>query len=105
MTLAVQYRGGPDSGSGELVLVSGVPGRHGMPETATLLADSVTLAPVAGEHYYYVRLTQDDGGMLWSAPVWVTQGVVARQPAVREPGTQRRAAPEERSSPSGMPRP
>jgi hypothetical protein len=28
---------------------------------------------VAGrDHYYYVRLTQVDGQMAWSSPVWAT---------------------------------
>jgi hypothetical protein len=30
--------------------------------------------PKAGEHYYFVKVTQKDGNMMWSAPVWVTVG-------------------------------
>jgi hypothetical protein len=28
-------------------------------------------APPAGEHWYYARVTQRDGNMAWSSPVWV----------------------------------
>ena len=27
--------------------------------------------PEQGEHYYFVKVTQADGNMIWSAPVWV----------------------------------
>ena len=30
-----------------------------------------TFRPKPGEHYYFVKVTQDDGNMMWSAPVWV----------------------------------
>ena len=52
----------------------GVPGRKG---TMTLLTNSATYSftPANGQHVYYVKLTQDDGKILWSAPIWVNQGV------------------------------
>jgi hypothetical protein len=55
-----------------VVMFEGVPGRNG---TVTELshAPSATFTPAPGEHFYYARLTQEDGNMLWSAPVWVTQ--------------------------------
>jgi len=34
---------------------------------------SYTFTPSAGEHFYYAKITQDDGKLLWSAPLWVTQ--------------------------------
>ncbi|MBW8894458.1 MAG: hypothetical protein JF617_21035, partial [Burkholderiales bacterium] len=34
---------------------------------------TASTTPAVGEHFYYAKLTQDDGKMLWSAPVWVTQ--------------------------------
>ena len=51
----------------------GVPGRNG---TMTLLSNSATYShtPVDGLHVYYAKLTQDDGKILWSAPIWVNQG-------------------------------
>jgi hypothetical protein len=53
-------------------IVEGVPGRNG---TATELSStaSTTITPSVGEHYYYAKLTQSDGNILWSAPIWVTQ--------------------------------
>ena len=62
-----------------VAMFEGVPGRNGV---VTRLSDSadVTLTPAPGEHFYYARLTQSDGKMLWSAPVWVTQ-VAASAPA------------------------
>jgi hypothetical protein len=55
-----------------VVVFEGVPGRNG---TVTELsrAASTTFTPAPGEHFYYARVTQEDGNMLWSAPVWVTQ--------------------------------
>jgi len=52
----------------------GVPGRNG---TVTLLASTptATITPASGKHFYYAKVTQDDGKVLWSAPVWVNQGV------------------------------
>ena len=52
----------------------GVPGRNG---TVTLLSNSPTLTvtPANGKHFYYAKVTQDDGKVLWSAPIWVNQGV------------------------------
>lgn len=64
------------SSSGKTVSTSefyeGVPGRNG---TVTLLAASAntTITPTDGVHFYYAKVTQDDGNILWSAPVWVTQ--------------------------------
>ncbi len=73
LTLALRFTSDAARTASEVVIVHGVPGRNGEPETIALVADEVTLAPAPGEHYYYARLTQDDGKMLWSAPVWVTQ--------------------------------
>jgi hypothetical protein len=53
-------------------IYEGVPGRNG---TVTQLSTtaSTTLTPAVGEHFYYAKLTQNDGNILWSAPIWVTQ--------------------------------
>jgi hypothetical protein len=53
-------------------LMEGVPGRNGTVSVLAELAD-VTFIPAPGPHFYYARVTQDDGNILWSAPVWVTQ--------------------------------
>jgi hypothetical protein len=31
----------------------------------------VTRTPEPGKHYYFVKVKQADGNLLWSAPVWV----------------------------------
>ncbi|NBV16680.1 CehA/McbA family metallohydrolase [Janthinobacterium sp.] len=56
-----------------VAIFHGVPGGNG---SVTQVSDqaSVTLTPAPGLHFYYARLTQDDGNIVWSAPVWVTQG-------------------------------
>jgi len=33
---------------------------------------NVERTPTAGKHYYFLKVTQGDGNLLWSAPVWVT---------------------------------
>ena len=50
----------------------GVPKRQG---TVTLMStQAVTnFTPALGEHFYYAKVTQSDGKVLWSAPVWVSQ--------------------------------
>ncbi|WP_426106876.1 CehA/McbA family metallohydrolase [Massilia sp. TSP1-1-2] len=54
-------------------IIEGVPGRNGTPTEVSSTA-STTITPANGEHYYYAKVTQSDGKILWSAPVWVTQG-------------------------------
>ena len=50
----------------------GVPGRNG---TVSVLATTPTHSstPSPGSHFYYARITQEDGDLLWSAPIWVEQ--------------------------------
>ena len=55
-----------------VTMFEGVPGRNGSVSVLSTSA-TTTITPAPGEHFYYVRVTQDDGNMLWSAPVWVTQ--------------------------------
>lgn len=51
----------------------GVPGRNG---TMSVLTNSAaySFTPADGMHVYYAKLTQSDGKILWSAPIWVNQG-------------------------------
>ena len=53
-------------------ILHGVPQRNG---TVTVLASTAThsFTPTVGLHFYYARLVQDDGKILWSAPLWVNQ--------------------------------
>jgi Bacterial Ig domain len=56
----------------QVQILEGVPGRNG---TVTVLVSTPThsFTPSTGPHFYYVRLVQDDGKILWSAPLWVNQ--------------------------------
>ena len=55
-----------------VAIFHGVPGANG---SVTPIADQaeITVTPAPGPHFYYARLTQDDGNLVWSAPVWVNQ--------------------------------
>lgn len=55
-----------------VAIFEGVPGRNG---SVTQLSSSAAIAitPAVGEHFYYAKVTQDDGNILWSAPIWVSQ--------------------------------
>jgi hypothetical protein len=52
--------------------MEGIPGRNGEVTRMSEHAET-TFTPAPGEHFYYAKVTQDDGNVLWSAPVWVTQ--------------------------------
>jgi hypothetical protein len=68
----VQFANGAGRRAAAVAVMEGVPGRNG---TVTQLAAeaSATVTPAPGRHFYYAKLTQDDGKVLWSAPVWVEQ--------------------------------
>ena len=55
-----------------VALMEGVPGRKG---TVTQMSDQAetTVTPSPGPHFYYAKVTQDDGNVVWSAPVWIMQ--------------------------------
>ncbi|WP_257385058.1 CehA/McbA family metallohydrolase [Tahibacter caeni] len=72
LNLRVDYASTRGRTASQVQIYEGVPGRNG---TVTLAASSAqaVLNPAAGEHFYYAKITQDDGALLWSAPLWVTQ--------------------------------
>jgi len=47
---------------------------------ATVREWAVSRTPEPGKHYYFVRVTQADGDMMWSAPVWVTVADTQKRP-------------------------
>lgn len=73
LTLTANYAPGTGRSASTVAIYEGVPGRNG---TVTQLAGAATttITPANGEHYYYAKITQDNGTILWSAPVWVSQG-------------------------------
>ncbi|MGJ7918148.1 CehA/McbA family metallohydrolase [Massilia sp. LXY-6] len=72
LQLSVQFANGAGRRAAAIAIMEGVPGRNGAVSQLTLDASS-TVTPAPGQHFYYVKLTQDDGKVLWSAPVWVNQ--------------------------------
>ncbi|MBL8512272.1 MAG: CehA/McbA family metallohydrolase [Betaproteobacteria bacterium] len=73
LTLTANYANSAGRSVSTVAIFEGVPGRNG---TVTQLSSTAvtTITPALGEHFYYAKLTQDDGKILWSAPIWVTQG-------------------------------
>ncbi|QNA98183.1 CehA/McbA family metallohydrolase [Massilia sp. Se16.2.3] len=73
LTLNANFASTSGKSVSSVALFEGVPGRNG---TVTQLSSSAsaTITPGAGAHFYYAKVTQNDGNILWSAPIWVTQG-------------------------------
>jgi len=72
LRLQVAYASAAGRQAATVAIIEGVPGRNGDVSQLSDKAD-VTTAPAPGAHFYYAKVTQDDGKILWSAPVWVTQ--------------------------------
>ncbi len=72
LNLVANYASTGGQSASTVVIYEGVPGRSG---AVSQLASSATatITPSVGEHFYYAKITQGDGKILWSAPVWVTQ--------------------------------
>jgi hypothetical protein len=74
LTLQVHYASAAGRAIAALDIMAGVPGRRGavaaLPGVRGLRH---RFTPPAGAHFYYARVTQDDGKQLWSAPLWVNQ--------------------------------
>ncbi len=72
LDLAVGFFNNAGRTVSQVQILEGVPGRNG---TVTTLVSAAThsFTPSLGAHFYYVRLVQDDGKILWSAPLWVNQ--------------------------------
>jgi hypothetical protein len=72
LRLQVRFAGAAGRRAALVEIVEGVPGRGGDVATLSGQAD-LQLVPAPGPHFYYAKVTQDDGRILWSAPVWVDQ--------------------------------
>ncbi len=72
LTITTNFANSQGRTVAQVQIYEGVPGRNG---TVTVLSTSpnYTFTPSVGEHFYYAKITQDDGKLLWSAPLWVTQ--------------------------------
>jgi hypothetical protein len=72
LTLTAHFASSAGRQAASVRLMEGVPGRNGK-VTVRGEVSTITFTPSPGAHFYYARVTQDDGNILWSAPVWVMQ--------------------------------
>ncbi|VXC12194.1 CehA/McbA family metallohydrolase [Massilia sp. 9I] len=72
LTLVANFASSAGKKVAAVAIMEGVPGRNGTVTEVSNLATS-TFTPAPGKHFYYAKVTQEDGNVLWSAPVWVTQ--------------------------------
>lgn len=72
LVLKVNFASLAGKKAASVAIMEGVPGRNGEVTPMSSQADT-TLTPSPGAHFYYAKVTQDDGNVLWSAPVWVMQ--------------------------------
>jgi len=72
LNLVAQFASTAGKQVAAVAIMEGVPGRGG---AVTQMASeaNVSFTPAPGAHFYYAKLTQTDGNILWSAPVWVDQ--------------------------------
>ncbi|MGX9773603.1 CehA/McbA family metallohydrolase [Janthinobacterium aestuarii] len=72
LRLATSFSNSAGRQAAAIAILHGVPGGNG---SVTQVSDQaeLTITPAPGPHFYYARLTQDDGNIVWSAPVWVNQ--------------------------------
>jgi len=73
LNLVANFASSAGRTASQVRIYEGVPGRNGA-VTQLATTATVTITPAAGAHFYYAKVTQDDGKILWSAPVWVNQG-------------------------------
>jgi hypothetical protein len=76
LTLVANFASATGKTAAAVAIMEGVPGRNGA-VTQMASSASTTFQPTPGEHFYYAKVTQSDGNVLWSAPVWVTQAAAA----------------------------
>jgi hypothetical protein len=72
LSLTANYSNSTGKSASTVTFYEGVPGRNG---TVTVMGSgaSQAITPTLGDHFYYAKVTQNDGNVLWSAPIWVTQ--------------------------------
>ena len=81
LNLVANYAPGAGKAAATVQIFEGVPKRNG---TITLLSSQAVnkFTPSLGEHFYYAKITQTDGKILWSAPIWVSQVADTEAPTV-----------------------
>jgi len=81
LNLVANYAPGAGKSAATVKIYEGVPQRNG---TITELSSSAVnnFTPSVGKHFYYAKVTQNDGKILWSAPIWVNQVLDNTAPVV-----------------------
>jgi hypothetical protein len=81
LNLVANYAPGAGKAAATVQIWEGVPKRNG---TVSVLSSQAVnnFTPTLGEHFYYAKLTQTDGKILWSAPIWVKQVADTEAPVV-----------------------
>jgi len=77
LTLVANFASSAGKQAAAVAIMEGVPGRGGVVTQLSSEA-TTTFTPAAGAHFYYAKVTQADGNILWSAPVWVMQEEAVR---------------------------
>jgi len=72
LTLVANFANTAGKTVAAVAIMEGVPGRGGVVTQMSSEA-TTTFTPAPGAHFYYAKVTQADGKVLWSAPVWVNQ--------------------------------
>jgi len=72
LTLTANFASAAGRQVAAVAIMEGVPGRNGEVTRLSQQAET-TFTPAPSAHFYYAKVTQDDGNVLWSAPVWVMQ--------------------------------
>ena len=76
LNLVANFASAAGKAVSSVLIYEGVPGRNGTITQLSATA-STTITPADGEHFYYAKLTQADGNILWSAPIWVSQSATS----------------------------
>jgi len=72
LKLVANYAPGAGKAAATVKIYEGVPKRNGtVTEFSSTAVNNFT--PALGNHFYYAKVTQTDGKILWSAPIWVNQ--------------------------------
>ncbi|MEJ6004095.1 CehA/McbA family metallohydrolase [Paucibacter sp. AS339] len=81
LNLVANYAPGTGKAASTVQIWEGVPKRNG---TVSVFSSQAVnnFTPALGEHFYYAKVTQTDGKILWSAPVWVSQVADTEAPVV-----------------------
>ena len=75
LVLAANYASNGGGTVSRVQFFEGVPGRNGTVTQLFVGAGTYSFTPSQGAHFYYVQVTEADGDRIWSAPIWVNQGV------------------------------